>query len=259
MQTKKELYLSVVVPCYNEEGNLKRGVLDQMNDYLKKQKYAWEVLISDDGSTDNSLKLSSAFAKKHKGFRVLENKHGGKPWAVSCGVKEAKGKFILFTDIDQSTPITELAKLLSWTKKGYLAVIGSRGLERKDFPLFRRVGAIVFALMRRALLLRDIKDTQCGFKLFEGKLVKKVFPHLDVLGEMAKGWAVSSYDVELLHMVQSQGGKIKEVVLVWEDEDVSTSKGGNYLARYFKEAKKMAFQILQVKRNQYQGKYEKIK
>jgi len=252
-------YLSVVVPCYNEEANLKRGVLEQVSNYLKKQKYTWEVLISDDGSTDNSLKLASAFAKKHQGFQVLKNKHGGKPWAVSCGVKKAKGEYILFTDIDQSTPINQLAKLLPWTKKGYLVVIGSRGLERKDFPLFRRVGAVGFALMRRALLLREIKDTQCGFKLFEGKLAKKIFPHLDVLKEMAKGWAVSSYDVELLHMAQSQGAKIKEVVVAWEDEDVSISKGDNYLARYLKEAKKMAFQILQVKRNQYQGKYEKIK
>ena len=256
--TKKRIHLSVVIPCYNEEGNLKRGVLDQVNEYLKKQKYTWEAIISDDGSTDNGLKLALAFAKEHQGFRVLKNKHGGKPWAVSCGVKKAKGEYILFTDIDQSTPINQLAKLLPWTKKGYLVVIGSRGLERKDFPLFRRVGAIVFALMRRALVLREIKDTQCGFKLFETSLAKKIFPHLDVLKEKVQGWAVSSYDVELLYMAKTRGARIKEVVVVWEDEDVSISKG-NPLVRYFKESKKMAFQILQVKQNQRQGKYEKIK
>ncbi|MFH1601735.1 MAG: glycosyltransferase [Candidatus Shapirobacteria bacterium] len=251
-------YLSVVIPCYNEEANLKRGVLDQVNDYLKKQNYSWEVLISDDGSTDQSLKICSLFAKKHKGFRILKNKHGGKPWAVSQGVKEAQGEYILFTDIDQSTPINQLDKLLPWAKKNYPIVIGSRGLERKDFPLFRRVGAIIFALIRRFLLLRDIKDTQCGFKLFQTSLVKEIFPYLDVLRQRAKGWVVSSYDVELLYMASVKGAKIKEVVVTWEDEDISTSKGNNYLARYFKEAKKMFFQILQVKRNQWQGKYLNI-
>jgi glycosyltransferase involved in cell wall biosynthesis len=78
-------YLSIVIPCFNEEDNLKKGVLKEVYDFLKKQKYTWEVIISDDGSTDGSKKLVETFVKKHKGFRFLKNKHGGKPWAVWQG------------------------------------------------------------------------------------------------------------------------------------------------------------------------------
>lgn len=93
-------YLSVVIPCYNEEENLQGGVLLGVYRYLKKQKFGWEVIISDDGSTDDSLKLIRRFAKQHEGFRVLKNKHGGKPWAVFKGIQVARGKVILFTDMD---------------------------------------------------------------------------------------------------------------------------------------------------------------
>jgi len=252
----KSIFLSVVISCYNEEANLKGGVLDEMADYLKKQKYSWEVVITDDGSTDNSLRLLTDFAKKNQNFRILKIKHCGKAGGIYRGLKIARGKYILFTDVDQSTSLNQLEKLLPWLSD-YQVVIGSRGLERKEFPFFRRAGAVVFALMRRVLLLREIKDTQCGFKLFEAKLVKKIFPYLDVLGEKAKGWAVSSYDVELLFMAKIQGAKIKEAPVEWEDEDISTSKGKNYLARYFKESKKMALEIFQVKFNQWRGKYNK--
>lgn len=132
LKTKKAK-LSVVIPCYNEEANLKRKVLQEVYDYLKKQKYFWEVVVSDDGSTDNSLEIASDFAKKHKGFRVLKNRHGGKPWAVWKGIKAAKGEIVLFTDMDQSAPLKELGKLLPWFKKGYDIVIGSRGLTREGF------------------------------------------------------------------------------------------------------------------------------
>jgi len=85
-------YLSVIIPCYNEKENLQRGVLLGVYRYLKEQKFSWEVIISDDGSTDGSLKLIKRFAKQHKGFRVLENKHGGKPWAVFKGTQVARGQ-----------------------------------------------------------------------------------------------------------------------------------------------------------------------
>ena len=250
-------YLSVVISCYNEEANLKRGVLQEIAEFLKKQKYSWEVIITDDESTDNSLRYLTDFAKKNQGFRILKIKHRGKAGGIQRGLKIARGSYILFTDIDQSTPISELAKLLPWAKKDYQVVIGSRGMDRENFPIFRQVGAVVFSVLRGALVLREIKDTQCGFKLFEAKLVKKIFPGLDVLGKKARGWTVTSYDVELLYMAKTKGAKIKEVLVDWGDEDISTSKGNNYLARYFKESKNMAFQILQVKLNQWRGKYSR--
>lgn len=81
--------------------------------------------------------------------------------------------------MDQSTPISELDKLIPYTKDGVEAVIGSRGVVRKDFPLYRKVGAVVFMMIRRLLILPELVDTQCGFKLFRLDVLRKVFPRLE--------------------------------------------------------------------------------
>jgi dolichyl-phosphate beta-glucosyltransferase len=250
------MFLSVIIPCYNEEENLKRGVLDEVYSYLQSQDYRWEVIISDDGSTDNSLEICQKFADNYEEVRVLANKHGGKPWAVWKGIDAAEGEWVLFTDMDQSTPIDQLDKLLPWTKN-YDAIVGSRGGVRKNYPLFRKLGAVAFLTLRKLFLLPQIDDTQCGFKLFKQDLISQVFSKLDVLDKEAKGWTVTSYDVELLHMINRREKRIKEVPVDWEDRDESITKGENYFARYFKESRQMAEQIFRVKLNDLKGKYEK--
>jgi len=126
----KQISLTIIIPCYNEENNLKRGVLDQVNDYLSRQKYNWEVIICNDESTDNSLDLIKQFVKNHPNFRYLDLPHGGKPSAVWSGIQNAKFEIVLFTDMDQSTPIDQVAKLLPHIEK-YDVVIGSRGILRE--------------------------------------------------------------------------------------------------------------------------------
>ena len=125
--------VSIVIPNYNEEQNIKRGVLGQVASYLSKAKFTYEVIISDDGSSDSSLDLALAFARKHPHFRVLKNPHGGKAAAVYAGIKAAQGEVVLFTDMDQSTPLKEIEKLLPWYDRGYQVVFGSRGKARKNF------------------------------------------------------------------------------------------------------------------------------
>ncbi len=246
-------YLSVIIPCYNEKENLQRGVLLGVYRYLKEQKFSWEVIISDDGSTDGSLKLIKRFAKQHKGFRVLENKHGGKPWAVFKGTQVARGKIILFTDMDQSTPIDQLGKLLVWINKGYQVVIGSRGWRRQGAPFYRQLASWAFLHGRRLLVLHNIIDTQCGFKVFDAEVPKKIFPKLSVLNDInqASGWRVTAFDVELLFLAQKADFKIKEVPVVWQDEDISTGKGRSFI----KESKQMLEQIINVRKNDWLGKY----
>src|SRR5258708_404338 len=107
----KKTYISIIIPCYNEEANLKLGALAQVYKYLREKKFEWEVIISDDGSTDGSKKIVREQIKKFKNFYLLENEHGGKPAALLAGLKKAKGDWVLFTDMDQSTPISELEKL----------------------------------------------------------------------------------------------------------------------------------------------------
>ncbi|MCJ7804146.1 glycosyltransferase family 2 protein, partial [Patescibacteria group bacterium] len=119
-------FLSVIIPCYNEEKNLKRGVLDEIEVYLKKQRFENEVIISDDGSSDNSCEFVKKYLQTHPRFELLENKHAGKSFAVRAGIEKAQGEIILFTDMDQSTSIKEFDKFLPFFKKGFEVVIGSR-------------------------------------------------------------------------------------------------------------------------------------
>ena len=253
---KKPPYISIIIPSYNEKENLNRGVLKNIYKYLKEKKFTWEVIISDDGSDDGSNGIVKFQLKNLRNFKLLENPHGGKPSALWYGIKAAKGKYVLFTDVDQSTPVEELDKLLPYLDEKYLVVIGSRGMKRKNFPLYRKLGALVFMYIRKAFVLSDINDTQCGFKLFERNLVKKVFPKLEFFrkNKKAKGWTVTSWDVELLHIIEKMGKKIKEVKVIWEDTDMSVGKGSS-IYRYFKESKDMLFQIIRVKINDIRGMY----
>jgi len=253
----EKVFLSVVIPCFNEEANLRRGVLKEINDLLNKKNFAWEVIVSDDSSSDKSRGMVAEEIKSWSNFKLLENPHGGKPAALLSGIKKARGEYILFTDMDQSTPIGELDKLLPYSKKGYEIVIGSRGLVRKNFPLYRRLGAVAFMTLRRSLILPEISDTQCGFKLFNSKALKEAFPKLEFFGKKEKvsGWKVTSFDVELLHILKGMGYKIAEVPVSWDDKDISKGKGGG-LGRYIRESREMFGQIMRVKLNEIRGRYK---
>lgn len=247
-------YLSVVVPCYNESENLRRGVLEEMYAYLSQQRLPYEVLISDDGSTDESREIVRERVRDKPEFRLLENPHGGKPSAVWHGIQAARGQIVLFTDMDQSTPINQLDKLLPFFERGFDVVIGSRGLERQDFPLYRRLGSAVFRSFRRLLLLRNISDTQCGFKAMRVAAAREVFPQLEAIRRpgRVKGWKVTAFDVELLFLLERRGYRIAEVTVEWANRDVSSGKRKSYLA----ESKEMALQVLKIKLNEWRGVYK---
>ncbi len=253
--TKKQIqpFLTVILPNYNEEENLKRGVLEHVYNYLSNQKYSFEIIVSDDGSTDNSPKLIEKFARTHPQLRLLKNKHAGKPFALRSAINQTQGKFVLLTDMDQSTPIEELEKLLPWIDDGYKVVIGSRGAFRKDAPLYRKLASIIFQFARRSILLPKIVDTQCGFKLIETNLAKRIFDKMLLFQRHndAVGWKVTAYDVEMLHLARKMGEKIKEVPVVWRDEDVSSGKGRNFL----KESYDMFLEIIRVRYNDIRGRY----
>ena len=146
------IFLSIIIPCYNEAENLKRNVLIEVRKYLSKKNFSWEVLISDDGSTDESRDLIRNQIRGWKNFRLLENPHGGKPSALRYGIDKAMGKYILLTDMDQSTPINQLDKLIKHLND-YPVVIGSRGLQRKNFPFYRKIGSVAFVYLRKMFIL----------------------------------------------------------------------------------------------------------
>ncbi len=246
-------YLSVVVPCYNEHENLAHNVLEEMHAYLSRQPYSYEVIISDDGSSDNSREIVQERLPGLPQFRLLQNPHGGKPAAVWSGIQAARGEIVLFTDMDQSTPIDQLELLLPRFAAGYLVVIGSRGQDRANFSLFRKMGSAIFRNFRRLLMLRDISDTQCGFKAMRTDIARELFARLEVIQRPTQvtGWKVTAFDVELLYLAERAGYRIAEVTVEWANRDVSRGKNKSYLS----ESVEMAGQLLRVKWNERRGLY----
>ncbi len=169
----KQIDLSVVIPAYNEETNIRLGALDKVLRYLEQQKYSWEVVLVNDGSSDSTKKLLSEFCRQNNNFRLLDNPHLGKAGTVISGVLAAKGKAILFTDLDQATPLSQVEKILPWFERGYEIVIGSRK-GREGAPILRKLMAGGFVMLRSIILgIKGIKDTQCGFKAFKYSVVRR--------------------------------------------------------------------------------------
>lgn len=214
-------WLSVVIPSYNEALNVKRGVLDEVIGYLKKQSYTWELILTDDGSSDGSLESFRECAKKNANVRLLANPHRGKGPTVFTGMMEAVGEVRLFTDFDQATPIQELEKLLPFVEKGYDVVIGSRevqGAKREREPFHRHIMGKGFNVFVKMFTVQGIQDTQCGFKLFTKKATEKLFPRLYIYkpGHIRGDAFTGAFDVELLYIAKKYGMRIAEVPVSWK-------------------------------------------
>lgn len=212
-------FLSVVIPAYNEETNIRLGALDKVSRYMEDRQYQWEVILVDDGSSDETPLLLDAFARVNRGFRVLHKLHRGKAATVISGVLAAQGDIVLFTDLDQATPLSEIEKVLPWFDRGFSVVIGSRNSRRQGAPLTRVAMARGFMLLRTALLgLHGITDTQCGFKAFRIEAARDIFGRLKVYGgsQIAAGSMVTAgFDIEVLYVAKRLGYKMKEVPVEW--------------------------------------------
>lgn len=215
----KKIYLSIVIPAYNEETNIRLGALDKVLHYLSRQSYIWEVIIVDDGSSDNSPGLIDEFVKQSKNFSVIHNPHMGKAGTVITGVLGAKGDIVLFSDLDQATPMSQSEKLLPWFNEGFDVVIGSRNTRREGAPVFRLIMARGFMFLRSIMLgLKGITDTQCGFKAFKKDIARDIFSKLKLYSGRKKvsGSSVSAgFDIEMLFLAKKLGYKIKEVPVEW--------------------------------------------
>ena len=245
--------LSVVVPAYNEETNIRLGALDKVMRYLEKRDYSWEVLLVDDGSTDGTSKLFDAFAKVNSGVRVLHNPHQGKAATVIAGMLASNGEIVLFSDLDQATPMHELEKILPWFTRGFDVVIGSRNARREGAPLTRVVMARGFMILRSLILgLRGITDTQCGFKAFRKSAAHDIFGKLMLYGtnrEVSGSMVSAGFDVETLFIAKKLGYKIKEVPVEWhyvETRRVSP----------LKDSWQGFMDIVKIRMNAFQGKYQ---
>ncbi|NIM89578.1 MAG: glycosyltransferase [Candidatus Aminicenantes bacterium] len=210
----RNVYLSVIIPVYNEETKIAETLL-KINHYVSRQDYSSEIIIVNDGSTDNTIGVARKTLKNIslKSLSLSREINRGKGYSVKEGVLQANGEFILFSDADLSTPFEELEKLMPWIDKGYDIVIGSRGLKDSDIQIpqsrLREISGKVYNVLVQCLIIRGIKDTQCGFKLFKRAVALDVFKRQRIEG--------FSFDVEILFIAKRLGYKIKEVPIVWRD------------------------------------------
>lgn len=242
--------LSVVIPAYNEERSLKKGVLDSVEDFLEKSGLDYEVIVVDDGSTDATRQIIKKYLSKNENFRLIENSHGGKAMAVMSGMLESKGEIVLFTDMDQATPITQWDKFLPKFEEGYDLVIGSRH-GRQGAPIVRKLAAWGFSVLRGIILSLPFFDTQCGFKAFNRKSIEKIVPKIkDEWGVVHfKGGAVNAgFDVELLYLAKKYGFKIVEVPVEWNYVDTER-------VQVIKDALAAIYDMLRIRINDFRGKY----
>jgi glycosyltransferase involved in cell wall biosynthesis len=245
-------FLSIIIPAYNEEETIrKNNPLKKVHSYLKKQKYTWTVTVVDDGSTDNTASQVEKFSKTHKNFFLQKEPHRGKGATVTAGILKAKGKIVLFTDMDQSTPISHISDFLPKFESGSDIVIGQRK-GRKGAPFYRKLMAFGFVLLRTIFLRLPLKDTQCGFKAFTHASSQKVFAKMKYfLGQKnIKGAAVNAgFDIEFLFLARKLGYKISEVPVNW-------NYGERRKVSLVKDSLEAVKDVLRIRLNALKGKYK---
>jgi glycosyltransferase involved in cell wall biosynthesis len=241
-----EIYLSVIIPAYNEEKRLPK-TLREVDGYLRKQNYNSEIIVVSDGSTDRTCEIVEGLKNEIKNLKLIcEKINQGKGYAVRIGMLKAKGEFRLFTDADNSTPIEQIEKMWPYFEEGYEIVIGSRDIKGAilDPPqnLFRRFVGEVFKYLRKIIVnLWEIEDSQCGFKCFKGEAAEKIFPKCKINR--------FAFDPEILLVGKKLGYKIKEVPVYWKNDPNSKVR--------LKSMVKMLLDLLKIRWNLIKNEYKK--
>lgn len=219
-EAETEPLLSIIVPAYNEAQNIRSGVLQQLAEYLVSREYSHEVVVSDDGSTDETASLVEELCREHPDFCLLRNEHRGKAHTVISGLLEARGQYVMFMDMDLATSLQHIDELLRALQDSADVVIASRearGAVRLASPWSRRFLGKAFNLVIQALLLPGFWDTQCGFKGFRRQVAHDLINGLVVFngGPAMTGPRVTAFDVELLVIARKRGYRIHELPVTW--------------------------------------------
>ena len=206
--------MSVIIPAFNEEERLPDTVREVEN-FLSRQDYNYEVIIVNDGSTDNTADVVATLTTEYPGLMFIDYKvNMGKGYAVKQGMLAASGRIRLFMDADNSTTIDQFELMVPFFNNGYDVVIGSRAVEGAVINIhqsrFRETLGKAFNYFARICSGISIKDTQAGFKAFTSESAKNIF----TLQSINK-W---SFDLELLVLSNKFGYRIKEVPITWNND-----------------------------------------
>lgn len=247
-----EADVSLIIPCYNEAARLP-GTLASAIAHFSHCDYRWELIIADDGSTDATPEIAAG-ASAQTGVRHLRLPHRGKASAVRAGVKAATGHIIVFTDADLSTPIAYVDQVRRLLLTDYDLVIGTRegeGARRVDEPFYRHLMGRLFNYLVQGLLMRGVRDTQCGFKGFRAEVARDLFERSCLYrgdGEV-RGPLVTGFDVELLYLARKFGYRLYQLPVTWHHIEGSKVRPGL-------DSLLMIRDIVHVRINDVRGRYE---
>ncbi|HET8720644.1 MAG TPA: dolichyl-phosphate beta-glucosyltransferase [Nitrospira sp.] len=243
-QTAPEL--SIVIPAHNEAGRI-LPYLREIIDYCERQRRSYELLVVDDGSTDDTSLVVDRLAQVHPTVRILPLPYcQGKGAAVRYGMQSAAGRLQLFADADGATPIQELVRLETALSQGADMAIGSRALAARlpEFTvharLYRSVLGSLFNAAVRQGGIKGIADTQCGFKLFPRDVAQELFSYASIDG--------FGFDLEVLYVAQRRGYRIAEVPVNWSDQPGSK-------VRVVRDGLTMLRDLAVIRRNYQRGRY----
>jgi dolichyl-phosphate beta-glucosyltransferase len=244
--TSSRVALSIVIPAYNESPRLPQ-TLNALIDFLARDGRKSEVIVVDDGSTDDTSAKVRELETLHRNVKLIRlPQNRGKGYAVRTGVVNASGAVVLFADADGATPFEELYRLEAQLVAGARIAIGSRGLRsrqtRVEARFYRRVLGRAFHTVVRAFAIRGIADTQCGFKLFDAEVAHDLFSRMRMTGY--------SFDVEVLLMALRSGYRVAEVPVNW------THQAGSKV-HVIRDGLVMVRDVLRIRANALRGLYRK--
>lgn len=235
-------FVSIIIPAHNEQNRLP-ATLEQIFRFLEQQSFTAEVLVVENGSSDQTYELAQQFAAQHASLRVLKSKKG-KGAAVQHGMLAASGEYRFMCDADLSMPVEELLKFIPPKLQDFDIAIASReakGAVRYNEPAYRHWGGRGINLIIQALILPGLNDTQCGFKCFRGAVAEDVFKR-----QTLPGW---SFDIELLYVARRRGYRILEIPIHWYHSNDSKVSA-------LRDAIRMIQDIFRIHTNARRGLYD---